>query len=64
MNRNDRVNSANPTGRSSQFYTPLDDETDAEAIAQRVKQQCLVALERGEADAVQVTVQEATTGGE
>lgn len=63
MNRNHRVQHAEPTGRSSQFYAPLDDEADVQAIAQRVAQACVVALERGEADAIQVTVQEAATGG-
>jgi len=52
--------SAEPTGRSARFYAPLDSDSDVEAIAQRVAQHCAVALQRSEADMVQVSVQEAT----
>jgi hypothetical protein len=48
-----------PTKRSARFYAPLTSEADVEAIAQRVAQHCAVALQRKEADAVQVIVQEA-----
>lgn len=50
---------AKPTGRSARFYEPLENESDVEAIAQRVAQHCAVALQREEADAVQVSIQEA-----
>lgn len=50
---------SNPTGRSARFYAPLQTEADVEAIAQRVAQHCAVALQRSEADAIQVVVQEA-----
>lgn len=50
---------AKPTGRSARFYEPLKNEVDVEAIAQRVAQHCAVALQRDEADAIQVTIQEA-----
>jgi len=50
---------ATPTGRSARFYEPLETEDDVEAIAQRVAQHCAVALQREEADMVQVMVQEA-----
>lgn len=50
---------ATPTGRSARFYAPLDSEDDVEAIAQRVAQHCAVALQRSEADSIQVVVQEA-----
>lgn len=41
------------------FYAQMESEADVQSIAQRVAQQCLVALERREADAVQVVVHEA-----
>lgn len=50
---------AKPTGRSARFYEPLENEADVEAIAQRVAQHCAVALQRDEADAIQVSIQEA-----
>jgi len=50
---------ATPTGRSARFYAPLESEDDVEAIAQRVAQHCAVALQRSEADSIQVVVQEA-----
>jgi len=50
---------ATPTGRSARFYEPLETEDDVEAIAQRVAQHCAVALQRKEADMVQVMIQEA-----
>jgi hypothetical protein len=50
---------AKPTGRSARFYAPLESEDDVEAIAQRVAQHCAVALQRSEADSIQVVVQEA-----
>jgi len=50
-----------PTGRSARFIAPLENEDDVEAIAQRVAQHCGVALQRHEADAIQVIVQEART---
>jgi len=54
--------SATPTGRSARFYAPLTTEDDVEAIAQRVAQHCAVALQRDEANMVQVVVQEANKG--
>jgi len=51
--------SATPTGRSARFYAPLESEDDVEAIAQRVAQHCAVALQRSEADCIQIVVQEA-----
>lgn len=52
-----------PTGRSARFYAPLENEDDVEAIAQRVAQHCAVALQRDEADSIQVVVQEAADDG-
>lgn len=63
MTSNERKGSS-PTGRSARFYAPLDNEDDVEAIAQRVAQHCAVALQRKEADTIQVVVQEASTNGE
>lgn len=53
-----------PTGRSAQFYGPLNSEDDVEAISQRVAQHCAVALQRNEADTIQVTIREGTTDEE
>jgi len=58
-----------PTGRSAQFYAPVRDDADVEAIAQRVAQFVAVGMQRGELDGVQITMQEATrkassTGGD
>lgn len=46
------------TGRAAQFYAPLENEADVEAIAQRVAQHCAVALQRNEANKIGVTVRE------
>jgi len=54
-----RMRRASPTGRSARFYAPLESEDDVEAIAQRVAQHCAVALQRSEADSIQIIVQEA-----
>lgn len=54
---------ARPTGRTARFYAPLESEDDVEAIAQRVAQHCAVALQRSEADSIQVVVQEASHDG-
>lgn len=62
--RYSNVQNSEPTGRSAKFYAPLDDEQDVEAIAQRVAQHCAVALQRGEADAIQVVVKEGSGDGE
>jgi hypothetical protein len=56
------------TGRSAQFYAPVRDDADVEAIAQRVAQFVAVGMQRDELDGVQITMQEATreassTGG-
>ena len=48
-----------PTGRSARFYAGLESEADVEAIAQRVAQHCAVALQRDEANFIQVQIQEA-----
>lgn len=61
--KSDKVNKAEPTGRSATFYAPLETRDDVQAIAQRVAQNCLSALERKDADAVKVTVIEAETKG-
>lgn len=53
------ISKATPTGRSARFYEPLESEDDVQAIAQRVAQHCAVALQRGEADFIQVAIQEA-----
>jgi len=52
------------TGRSARFYGPLNSEDDVEAISQRVAQHCAVALQRNEADTIQVTIREGTTDEE
>ena len=49
------------TGRSSNFVAPLRSAGDADAIAQRVAQQALVAYQRGEADTIEVSIREAVT---
>lgn len=49
------------TGRTGQFVAPLRTPADADAIAQRISQLCLVALQRGEADTVEITFREAVT---
>jgi hypothetical protein len=59
MTRENQVQEAVPTGRSAEFYAPVDDEQDVQAAAQRVAQFILVGLERDEMDAVQVTMIEA-----
>lgn len=53
------VQRSEPTGRSAQFYAPVEAEPDIEAIAQRVAQFVAVGWQRGELDAVQVTMREA-----
>ena len=55
------VQNARPTGRSARFYAPLESEEDIQAIAQRIAQYCMAAYERGEADAMQISVQEASS---
>lgn len=57
----EKVNQSNPTGRSARFYAPIESEDDIEAIAQRVAQFVAVGWQRGELDAVQVTMQEGNT---
>lgn len=56
--RGHETEKSKPTGRAARFYAPLHTEDDVEAIAQRVAQHCAVALQRSEADAVQVAVRE------
>ena len=49
------------TGRTGNYVAPLQSAADADALAQRVKQQALVALQRAEADTLEVTIREAVT---
>ena len=49
------------TGRTGSYVAPLRSAADADALAQRVKQQALVALQRSEADTIEVTIREAVT---
>lgn len=59
MTRENQVQEATPTGRSAEFYAPVDDQEDVQAVAQRVAQFVLAGLERDEMDAVQVQMIEA-----
>ena len=57
----DESTSVSYTGRYAEYWAPIEDEADVQAIAQRVAQNCLSALERDEADKVRVRVMEAQT---